>query len=316
MRGLLVLVVFLSGCASVVTPRRYPSTDPRGMPAVIFSVKGERIVADELLAVDSQTLWIIKEGKTYSMPSKEVSSVVVPVYDRGNVSIFWLVFTPLMMLGSILHGLLLILTVPAEFLVGSIGCGLDNAFFRYQKVRVKDLKKNFKKLRAYCRYPQGMPTYFYVKGDSLYVYTPVEGELKYEVYSEEGYKIAGGYKEASRGLNVYPLIEKGRVKVYLNGHPVMAVKGLTSSREMEGEGETYNVTVQGDSLIITVDSGQVRARYFILSPDGTLLDEKDLGTLQEGKHTYRLNLKTGTYILKVRVNDDVRKFKINVEEEE
>ncbi len=336
MRGLLVLAVFLSGCATLpVKPLKNPHINPRGMPAVIHLVKGEKMRVDELLAADSEGLWVAVHGKKVRIPTDNISKIdiIVSAKNFSESKDFWLVFTPLM-LGLSLAPLVYFyyLTMSPDILfcllpffelgiagTTCVGCvGYISESEHFISISVDNPLAELRTLQAYCRYPQGMPTYFYVKGDSLYVFSPLRGELTYEVYSEDGEMIASAeVGRVSPGLNSFALIEKGEVKVYLNGGRVRELPVPPEESEHIPPYSRYKLEFKKDALTIRVFEGSVWVRYRILTEDGKPVRERELGLLEKGIHLYRLDLlelEYGTYILEVRVGDEVRKYRVKVEE--
>ncbi len=198
MRRLVFFIIFWGGCASLVKPLENPEINPRGMPAVISLVKGGKVVAEELITADSENLWIIKQGEKTAIPMKDISKITVFIYDREDVGNFWFIYTLLM-------GITSPCAAPFICLIGSIGCALDEAYFKYQRFTTSNPIQDLKTLRAYSRYPQGMPRHTYKWKISTF---KAGSESNYEVRLE-GKKLVININEGRQTVEYYIVSPSG-----------------------------------------------------------------------------------------------------------
>ena len=157
-----------------------------------------------------------------------------------------------------------------------------------------------------------MPKYFYVSNDTLTVYTPTSGELRYEIYSSDGNLISSGKMVAKAGFHKIVLDTIGEIKVYMNNIPIRKV-----SKPKFKEYKAF-ISFKGEKLIIRVFVDKLEAKYRILTRKGDVVKEEHLGILSSGEHTFKMNaedLRLGSYILEVQVGDEVKRYKFTIEEE-
>lgn len=70
----------------------------------------------------------------------------------------------------------------------------------------------------------------------------------------------------------------------------------------------YDVGISEGALVLRLFSSSY-VGFDVYDPSGRLVKRVSLGYLPAGRYEYRLNLPKGTYLLKVRIGDEVRTFR-------
>jgi len=161
--SLLILIPFITSCASITAPREYvpPLKELKKYrygAYVELEVKGKRTLSGEFIGISGDTVFVFvrRENKIYYTPLSNVKNfVIIPYYIDWKTSDLVLigVWTALGIASTLTHGFVLILTAPAWVLSGTAGC----AIYTYNR-NTRNIMKNInERVISFSRYPQGVP---------------------------------------------------------------------------------------------------------------------------------------------------------------
>ena len=305
MRYGLPFLLLLVGCASTSDVVRSPDVVPRGMPGTLKTRYGEKVKFKELLGLRGDTLYLLVGDSTLRVPLRHISNVRLTVYKRFDTPVIWTFYTPIMVALSITHGILFLVSAPIELLTGVVGF-LGDYLIQYQNVEVRNPEYNDEILRTFSRYPQGVPAFYYVFGDTLLIYVPNTSEVEYRVL-REGVPIFYAVMDSLEpGVHTFPLPFRGEVEAYVGGRKIEGRRGRPAWYS------PFRVSVSGDSIVITVLIDSLHVRYSLRREGEREGVRRSIGVLRRGSHPYRLNLPRGRYILEVEGDGERHTYRIEI----
>lgn len=158
-RSLLSLVPLLAGCLTTPGPQLlHPRPEEAGKTIhgawLMLHVVGRKdsVLADgELLAASAESLWVLTSAGVTAIPTQRIGGGQLVRYEP-EVGEVW-TFAALGAVSTLSHGLVLILSAP---LWGLSGLGAASAQYDNGVVTMTP-QTNFADLRAWARFPQGIP---------------------------------------------------------------------------------------------------------------------------------------------------------------
>ena len=164
--SLLILIPFITSCASITAPREYvpPLKELKKYrygAYVELEVKGKRTLSGEFIGISGDTVFVFvrRENKIYYTPLSNVKNfVIIPYYIDWKTSDLVLigVWTTLGILSTVTHGRFLYYTAPAWILSGTASFAIYSIII-YTYNTGSNINNINERVISFSRYPQGVP---------------------------------------------------------------------------------------------------------------------------------------------------------------
>ena len=158
--GILICLLFW-GCATTNSPKGYLPTVSK-LPTEVYGgwiqvdLKNNselQAISGELVAVETDSLFILNEKQLYSVSWDQVSKAKLTIFDSKYYNLVpWTVFGTI---STISHGFYLVLSAPVWILTGTIA-----TVYQSKVPQIEYPKKPKTLFNKYARFPQGIPHNF------------------------------------------------------------------------------------------------------------------------------------------------------------